>query len=93
MKIGFRPLGNKIIVMPVAAEEKTAGGIIIPEAMREKLPRGEVIAVGIGKKDEPLMVKVGDVILFHPNAGQEINLAEGTFLMMNEMEAYGIFDK
>ena len=91
MKIGFIPLGNKIIIEQSAPEATTASGIIIPEASRVKLPRGKVVAIGTGEENRPMKVKVGDNVLYHPSAGQELVLKEGTFLMMNEIEVYGIF--
>ena len=91
MKIGFIPLGNKIIIKESEPEAMTAAGIIIPDASRVKLPRGEVIAIGTGEENRPMKLKIGDKVLYHPSAGQELILKEGTFLMMNEIEVYGIF--
>ena len=63
-KLSVKPLHDRVIVKAAAAEEKTAGGIIIPDTAKEKPQRGVVVAVGTGKKDEPMTVKVGDNVLY-----------------------------
>ena len=63
-KSSITPLADRVIVEPAAAEEKTAGGIIIPDTAKKKPQRGKVLAVGTGKKDEPMTVKVGDIVLY-----------------------------
>ena len=68
------PLHDRVIVKAAAAEEKTAGGIIIPDTAKEKPQRGTVIAAGPGKKDEPVTVKEGDTVLYGKYAGTEIRL-------------------
>jgi chaperonin GroES len=62
-KINFKPLADRVLVEPAAAEEKTASGIIIPDTAKEKPQKGQVVAVGTGKKDEPMNVNVGDTVL------------------------------
>ena len=93
----FRPLHDRVLVRRVEAEEKTAGGIIIPDTAKEKPQQGKVIAVGKGKKTEdgkllPLDVKVGDKILFGKYAGTEIKLDGKEFLMMREDDVLGVIE-
>ncbi len=73
-KVSIKPLADRVLIEPAAAEEKTASGIIIPDTAKEKPQRGNVIAIGTGKKDEPLTVKVGDTVLYGKYAGQEITV-------------------
>jgi len=68
-KIKIKPLADRVLIEPAAAEEKTAGGIIIPDTAKEKPQKGTVVAVGPGKKDEPVTVKIGDVVLYGKYAG------------------------
>ena len=63
-KVKIKPLADRVLVEPAAAEEKTAAGIIIPDTAKEKPQKGKVIAIGTGKKDEPMTVKVGDEVLY-----------------------------
>ena len=72
--VNITPLHDRVIVKPAAAEEKTAGGIIIPDTAKEKPQRGIVVAAGPGKKDEPMSVKSGDNVLYGKYAGTEISL-------------------
>jgi chaperonin GroES len=73
-----------------AAEEKTSGGIIIPDTAKEKPQRGKVIAVGTGKKDEPMTVKVGDTVLYGKYAGTEIQVEGKDYLIMRESDIFAI---
>jgi chaperonin GroES len=91
MSNSFRPLADRVLVEPVAAEQKTASGIIIPDTAKEKPLQGTIIAAGNGKKDEPLTVKVGDKVLFGQYAGTEIKLDGKNYLIMKESDIYGIF--
>jgi chaperonin GroES len=91
MSKSFRPLADRVLVEPVAAEQKTASGIIIPDTAKEKPLQGTIIAAGNGKKDEPLTVKVGDKVLFGQYAGTEIKLDGKNYLIMKESDIYGIF--
>jgi chaperonin GroES len=84
------PLHDRVIVRPQAAEEKTAGGIIIPDTAKEKPLRGTVIAAGPGKKDEPVMVKSGDKVLFGKYAGTEIQIDGEDLLIMRESDILAI---
>lgn len=96
MKI--RPLHDRVIVKRLAEEEKTKGGIIIPDNAKETPAEGKVIAVGLGKKDEdgkihPLDVKVGDGIIFSKYGGTEIKIEGEEFLIMREEDILGIVEK
>ena len=74
MSVNIKPLADRVLIQPAAAEEKTAGGIIIPDTAKEKPQRGVVIAVGNGKVDEPLTVKKGDNVLYGKYSGTEITI-------------------
>ena len=73
-KVNFKPLADRVLVEPAAAEEKTASGIIIPDTAKEKPQRGKIVAIGTGKKDEPINVKVGDQVLYGKYYGTEITI-------------------
>ncbi len=93
----FRPLHDRVLVRRVTAEEKTAGGIIIPDTAKEKPQEGEVIAVGSGTVNEkgevrPLDVKAGDRILFGKWSGTEVKLNGEELLIMKESDIMGILD-
>jgi chaperonin GroES len=89
-KVNIKPLADRVLVEPVAAEEKTASGIIIPDTAKEKPQRGSIIAVGTGKKDEPLTVKVGDTVLYGKYSGTEITVEGKEYLMMRESDIFAI---
>ncbi len=86
----IRPLADRVLVKPAAAEEKTASGIIIPDTAKEKPQRGEIVAIGNGKKDEPLTVKVGDKVLYGKYAGTEISIEGTDYLIMKESDIFAI---
>ncbi|HXA22725.1 MAG TPA: co-chaperone GroES [Acetobacteraceae bacterium] len=93
----FRPLHDRVVVRRLEAEEKTAGGIIIPDTAKEKPMEGEVIAVGPGARDEagklvPLDVKDGDRILFGKWSGTEVKLDGEELLIMKESDIMGIIE-
>ncbi|MDR0364033.1 MAG: co-chaperone GroES [Bacteroidales bacterium] len=88
MKI--RPLADRIIIEPAAAEEKTASGIIIPDTAKEKPQKGTVLAVGPGKKDEPMTLKVGDTVLYGKYSGTEIQIEGANYLIMRESDVLAI---
>ena len=95
--MAFRPLHDRILVRRIEAEEKTAGGIIIPDTAKEKPQEGEVIAVGSGARDEAgklveLDVKVGDRILFGKWSGTEIKLDGEDLLIMKESDIMGVLE-
>lgn len=86
----LKPLADRVLVEAAAAEEKTAGGIIIPDSAKEKPQKGKVVAVGTGKKDEPITVKVGDTVLYGKYAGTEITVDGKEYLIMRESDIYAI---
>ncbi len=90
MALDIKPLADRVVVEPAPAEEKTASGIIIPDTAKEKPQRGTVVAVGPGKKDEPLTVKSGDNVLYGKYAGTEINIDGKDYLIMRESDLYAI---
>ena len=89
-KLNITPLHDRVIVKAAAAEEKTAGGIIIPDTAKEKPQRGVVVAAGSGKKDEPMTVKVGDNVLYGKYAGTEIVFEGQDLLIMRESDILAI---
>lgn len=89
-KLNIKPLADRVLVEPAAAEEKTAGGIIIPDTAKEKPQRGKVVAVGTGKKDEPITVKVGDIVLYGKYAGTELQVEGKDYLIMRESDIFAI---
>jgi chaperonin GroES len=89
-KVSIQPLADRVIVESAAAEERTAGGIIIPDTAKEKPQRGKVLAVGTGKKDEPMTVKVGDVVLYGKYAGTEVSVDGKDYLIMRESDIFAI---
>jgi len=90
MKVKIKPLQDRILVAPAEAEQKTAGGIIIPDTAKEKPQKGTVVAAGPGKKDEPMTVKVGDTVLYGKYSGTEFQLDGETYLIMKESDIYAI---
>ncbi|MGV3557074.1 co-chaperone GroES [Larkinella arboricola] len=89
-KVNVRPLADRVLVEPAPAEEKTAFGIIIPDTAKEKPQRGTIVAVGTGKKDEPLTVQVGDTVLYGKYAGTEITVEGKEYLIMRESDIFAI---
>ena len=96
--MSFRPLHDRVLVRRVEAEEKTAGGIIIPDSAKEKPAEGEVVAVGAGNKAEdgkvtPLDVKAGDRVLFGKWSGTEVKLNGEDLLIMKESDLLGVIER
>lgn len=89
-KIKIQPLEDRVLVEPASAEEKTSGGIIIPDTAKEKPQKGKVIAVGKGKKDEPMTVKVGDEVLYGKYSGTELTIEGKDFIIMRESDIYAV---
>jgi chaperonin GroES len=94
-KLKFRPLHDRVVVKRITAENKSAGGIIIPDTAQEKPSQGEIIAVGPGGRDEsgkliPLDVKVGNTVLFGKWSGTEVKLDGEEFLIMKESDIMGV---
>lgn len=80
----MKPINDRVVVKPAEAEEKTSGGILLPDTAKEKPQRGEVIAVGPGKDDVKMTVKKGDVVLYGKYAGQELSYEGENYLIMRE---------
>ncbi|MBL7544987.1 MAG: co-chaperone GroES [Bdellovibrionaceae bacterium] len=96
-EVGVRPLHDRILVKRVAEEEKTAGGLFIPDTAKEKPQRGQIVATGKGRVTEdgkilPLEVKAGDKILFSKYAGTELKFDGTEYLMMREEDILGIIN-
>lgn len=88
--LNIRPLADRVLVEPEQAEEKTAGGIIIPDTAKEKPQKGTIVACGEGKKDEPVTVKPGDKVLYGKYSGTEITIDSKDYLIMRESDIYAI---
>ncbi|MCB0395598.1 MAG: co-chaperone GroES [Flavobacteriales bacterium] len=89
-KIQIKPLADRVLVEASAADETTAGGIIIPDTAKEKPQKGKIVAVGTGKKDEPLTVKEGDTVLYGKYAGTEITVDGRDYLIMRESDIFAV---
>jgi chaperonin GroES len=90
MSLKIKPIGDRVVVQAAPAETMTASGIYIPETAQEKPQKGTVVAVGEGKKDEPLTVKAGDQVLYGKYAGTEITYDGKEYLIMRESDIYAI---
>jgi len=93
MSINVKPLADRVIIEPSPAEEKTTGGIIIPDTAKEKPKKGKVIAAGSGKKDEPVTVKEGDTVLYGQYSGTEIKIDGNDYLIMRESDIFELLNK
>ncbi|MGP1537637.1 co-chaperone GroES [Bacteroides heparinolyticus] len=87
--MNIKPLADRVLVKPVAAEEKI-GGIIIPDTAKEKPLKGEVLAVGNGTKDEDMILKVGDVVLYGKYSGTEVDIDGETYLIMRQSDVLAV---
>ena len=88
--MNIRPLADRVVILPAPAEEKTIGGIIIPDTAKEKPLKGEVKAVGNGTKDEEMILKEGDQVLYGKYAGTEIELDGTKYLIMRQSDVLTI---
>jgi chaperonin GroES len=88
--VNIKPLADRVIVEVAPAEEKTASGLIIPDTAKEKPMKGKIVAVGSGKKDEPITVKVGDTVLYGKYAGTEISVDGKDYLIMRESDIFAV---
>ena len=88
--MNIKPLADRVLVVPAPAEERTIGGIIIPDTAKEKPLKGEVVAVGNGTKDEEMVVKVGDTVLYGKYAGTELELEGNKYLIMRQSDILAI---
>ncbi len=89
-KVSIKPLADRVLVQPAPAEEKTSGGIIIPDTAKEKPQKGTVVAVGEGTKDNPVTLKVGDNVLYGKYAGTELSFDGADYLIMRESDIYAV---
>jgi len=97
-KVKFRPLGNRVLVRRLAAEEKLKGGIILPDSAKKKQEQAEVIAIGTGKKDKqgqliPISVKIGETILMEKYSGQEVKLDDEEFIILRADDIIAVIEK
>ena len=88
--MNIQPLADRVLIKPVAAEEKTVGGIIIPDSAKEKPLKGEVLAVGNGTKDEEMVVAVGNQVLYGKYAGTELEWEGEKYLIMRQNDILAI---
>lgn len=88
--MNIKPLADRVLINPAKAEEKTVAGIIIPDTAKEKPLKGEVVAVGEGTKDEKMVLKAGDTVLFGKYAGTEIEVGEEKYLIMRQSDVLAI---
>src|SRR5574341_78484 len=99
MSMKLRPLGDRVLVKPLEDEERTKGGIVLPDTAKEKPQRGEVVAVGPGEWDEegekrvPLDVKAGDRVLFAKYAGSEIKIEDQDYLILRQSDILAVVEK
>ena len=89
-KLNIKPLADRVLVEPLEAETKTASGIIIPDTAKEKPQKGNVVAVGSGTKDNPITVKVGQIVLYGKYSGTELKLDGNDYLIMRESDILAI---
>ena len=90
MALNIKPIADRVVIEPSAAETTTASGIIIPDTAKEKHQKGTVVAVGTGKTDYTMTVKVGDTVLYGKYAGTELKYEGKDYLIMREDEIYAI---
>lgn len=86
INIMLKPLADRVVIEPKEAETKTASGIFIPDTAKEKPQQGKVVAAGPGKKDEPMEVKVGDVVLYGKYAGTEVTVDDKKYLIVKQSD-------
>lgn len=91
--MNIKPLADRVLVLPGAAEEKTVGGIIIPDTAKEKPQRGEIVAVGNGTKDEEMVLNIGDTVLYGKYAGTEIEVDGTKYLIMRQSDVLAVLTK
>ncbi len=88
--MNIKPLADRVLIQPAAAEDKTASGIIIPDSAKEKPLKGSVVAVGKGTKDEEMVVKVGDQVLYGKYAGTELELDNEKYIIMRQSDILAV---
>ena len=89
-KLSIKPLADRVVIEPAAAEQKTASGIIIPDTAKEKPQQGKVVAVGPGTKDNTMTLKVGDTVIYGKYAGTEFHLDGKDYMIMRESDVIAI---
>ena len=89
-KLAIKPLADRVVIEPAAAEQKTASGIIIPDTAKEKPQQGTVVAVGPGTKDNTMTLKVGDTVIYGKYAGTEVHLDGKDYMIMRESDVIAI---
>ena len=90
--MNIKPLADRVLILPAPAEEKTIGGIIIPDTAKEKPLKGEVVATGSGTKDEEMILKVGDTVLYGKYAGTELEFEGVKYLMMRQSDVLAVVE-
>ena len=90
--MNIKPLADRVLILPAPAEEKTIGGIIIPDTAQEKPLKGEVVAAGNGTKDEEMILKVGDTVLYGKYAGTELEFEGKKYLMMRQSDVLAVVE-
>ena len=90
--MNIKPLADRVLILPAPAEEKTIGGIIIPDTAKEKPLKGVVVATGNGTKDEEMILKVGDTVLYGKYAGTELEFEGKKYLMMRQSDVLAIVE-
>lgn len=90
--MNIRPLADRVLIEPTAAEEVTLGGIIIPDSAKEKPLKGKVLATGNGTKEEEMVLKVGDQVLYGKYAGTEIEFEGTKYLMMRQSDVLAVIE-
>lgn len=88
--MNIKPLADRVLIKPAPAEEKTAGGIIIPDTAKEKPLQGQVLAVGNGTKDEEMVLKAGDTVLYGKYSGTEVELEGEKYLIMRQSDVLAV---
>ena len=88
--MNIKPLADRVLILPAPAEEKTVGGIIIPDTAKEKPLKGEVVAAGNGTKDEEMVLKAGDHVLYGKYAGTEVELDGTKYLIMRQSDVLAV---
>ena len=88
--MNIKPLSDRVLIAPAAAEEKTVGGIIIPDTAKEKPLKGQVVAVGNGTKDEEMVLKVGDTVLYGKYSGTELEVEGEKYLIMRQSDVLAV---
>lgn len=88
--MNIKPLADRVLISPAVAEEKTIGGIIIPDSAKEKPLKGKVVAVGNGTKDEEMILKTGDEVLYGKYAGTELEIDNEKYLIMRQSDVLAV---